>query len=114
MKNNEKALQEYMKEVTNEFVNSYVKELDSKIYSMLNAFGYEGDVDEVGEWLEKEGYNLLMDEDKKDNRSTKTIILEEKETHYAVGVFMVEIATDEVTGNLKYGFSDVYIRNLDE
>lgn len=114
MKNNEKALQEYMKEVTNEFVNGYVKELDNKIYSMLNAFGYEGDVDEAGEWLEKEGYNLLMNEDRKDNGSIRTIFLEEKETHYGIGVFMIEIATDEATGNLEYKFSDVYTRNLDE
>ncbi|MGN1370726.1 MAG: hypothetical protein ACI4XM_00385, partial [Candidatus Coprovivens sp.] len=66
MKNNEKALKEYMEEVTNEFVNKYLEELDSKIYSMLNAFGYEGDVNEAGEWLENKNYNLLMDEDKGD------------------------------------------------
>ena len=112
---NEKIIQEYVNEVANDFVENYVKQLDGSILKMVKAFGYEEDTtDNIGAWLEKEGYNLLMDEDKKDNRSIKTIFLEEKETHYGIGVFMIQIVTDEVTGNLEYRFSDVYTRNLDE
>ena len=114
MKNNEEALQQYMREVAEEFVNGYLEELDNRIYTMINAFGYEGDIDEAGAWLENKNYELRMDEDKKDNRSFRTIFLEEKETHRAIGVFFVEIVTDEATGNLGYSFSDVYTRNLDE
>lgn len=109
MKNNEKALQEYVESVTNDFVENYVKQLDESILEMVKAFGYEEDTtDNIGAWLEKEGLNLLMDEDKKDNVSIKTIFLEDKAMKIPVGVFMVETMMDE-TVNLNYRFSDVFI-----
>lgn len=106
---NEKMIQEYVESVTNDFVENYLKQLDESVLEMVRAFGYEEDTtDNIGAWLEKEGLNLLMDEDKKDDTSIKTIFLEDKEMKIPVGVFMIDVTIDE-TGNLNYRFSDVFV-----
>ena len=47
-------INDYCKEVANEFVNKYLKELDENILKMLQAWGYENDdPNEAGGWLEE-------------------------------------------------------------
>lgn len=113
---NNKMIQEYLNEVKNDFVKNYLEQLDENVLKMLNAFGYKEDsTDNIGQWLDQEGYSLLIDEDKKDNGNIKTIFLEDKKMKFVVALFMVEIMTDE-TGDIKFRFSDVFINRdfLDE
>lgn len=102
----DKKIEQYCKEVTDEFVNKYLEELDNNIYKMLNAFGYEGDVNESGEWLENKNYELRMDEDKGETSSMKKIYLVDNEVNMVIGIFAVKIYGEE---DLNYEFSDVYI-----
>lgn len=113
---NNKMIQEYVNEIKNDFVKNYLEQLDENVLKMLNAFGYKGDInDNIGQWLDQEGYSLLIDEDKKNNGNIKTIFLEDKKMKFVVALFMVEIMTDE-TGDIKFRFSDVFINRdfLDE
>lgn len=113
---NNKMIQEYVNDIKNDFVENYLAQLDENVLKMLNAFGYKEDTtDNIEQWLVQEGYNLLIDEDKKDNGNIKTIFLEDKKMKFVVALFMVEIMTDE-TGDIKFRFSDVFINRdfLDE
>lgn len=113
---NNKMIQEYLNEVKNDFVKNYLEQLDENVLKMLNVFGYKEDTtDNIEQWLDQEGYGLLIDEDKKDNGNIKTIFLEDKKMKFVVALFMVEIMTDE-TGDIKFRFSDVFINRdfLDE
>ena len=41
----DKKIEQYCKEIADEFVNKYLEELDDNIYKMLNAFGFTGNID---------------------------------------------------------------------
>lgn len=113
---NNKMIQEYVNDIKNDFVENYLAQLDENVLKMLNVFGYKEDTtDNIEQWLDQEGYSLLIDEDKKDNGNIKTIFLEDKKMKFVVALFMVEIMTDE-TGDIKFRFSDVFINRdfLDE
>lgn len=113
---NNKMIQEYVNDIKNDFIKNYLAQLDENVLKMLNVFGYKEDTtDNIEQWLDQEGYSLLIDEDKKDNGNIKTIFLEDKKMKFVVALFMVEIMTDE-TGDIKFRFSDVFINRdfLDE
>ena len=107
-------INDYCKEVANEFINKYLKELDDNIYTMLNAFGFEGDVDNAGKWLDDNGYRLAFDEDFTDfdGVKTKSIYLVEHLTNCVVGIFFVRTYIED--GNLCYEISDVFINRINE
>ena len=113
-----KLINDYCKEVADEFVENYTKELDSNIYKMLNAFGFEGDVndagkwlDDVGSWLVSKDYDLKIDEDKRDNLSIKKFYLIDNKTNIVIGIFAVKLYGEE---DLTYEFSDVYVLRDEE
>ena len=107
-------INDYCKEVADEFVNKYLKELDDNIYKMLNAFGFEGDVNDAGKWLEDNEYRLAFDEDFTDfdGVKTKSIYLVEYLTNCVVGIFFVRTYLED--GNLCYEISDVFINRINE
>lgn len=104
-------INDYCKEVADEFVNKYLKELDDNIYKMLNAFGFEYCKDDVGSWLVSKDYDLKMDEDKSENLSIKKFYLIDNKTNMVIGVFAVKIYGEE---DLTYEFSDVYVLRDEE
>ena len=107
-------INDYCKDVADEFVNKYLKELDDNIYKMLNAFGFEGDVNDAGQWLEDNEYRLAFDEDFTDfdGVKTKSIYLVEYLTNCVVGIFFVRTYLED--GNLCYEISDVFINRINE
>ena len=107
-------INDYCKEVADEFVNKYLKELDDNIYKMLNAFGFTGNIDDAGKWLEDVDYRLAFDEDfvDADNIKTKSIYLVDNNTNCVVGIFFVRTYIEE--GNLCYEISDVFINRINE
>lgn len=106
-------INDYCKEVANEFVNKYLKELDDNIYKMLNAFGFEGDVNDAGQWLKEKRYNLMIDEDNyDDNTKVKSIYLVNMNTNEAISLVMIRTWIED--GNLCYAFSDVFINRINE
>lgn len=109
-----KLINDYCKEVADEFVNKYLKELDGNIYKLLNAFGFEGDVNNAGKWLDDVGYMLAFDEDfvDADDIKTKSIYLVDNNTNCAVGIFFVRTYIED--GNLCYEISDVFINRVNE
>ena len=110
----DKKVEQYCKEVADEFVNKYLKELDDNIYKMLNAFGFEGDMNDAGKWLDDNCYKLAFDEEFKDadGVKTKSIYLVEHLTNCVVGIFFVRTYIEE--GNLCYQISDVFINRINE
>ena len=110
----DKKIEQYCKEVADEFVKKYLKELDDNIYKMLNAFGFEGHVDDAGKWLDDVGYRLAFDEDfvDADNIKTKSIYLVDNNTNCVVGIFFVKTYIED--GNLCYQISDVFINRINE
>ena len=110
----DKKIEQYCKEVADEFVKKYLKELDDNIYKMLNAFGFEGHVDDAGKWLDDVGYRLAFDEDfvDADNIKTKSIYLVDNNTNCVVGIFFVRTYIED--GNLCYEISDVFINRINE
>ena len=110
----DKKVEQYCKEVADEFVNKYLKELDDNIYKMLNAFGFEGHVDDAGKWLDDVGYRLVFDEDfvDVDDIKTKSIYLVDNNTNCVVGIFFVRTYIED--GNLCYEISDVFINRINE
>ena len=110
----DKKIEQYCKEVADEFVNKYLKELDDNIYKLLNAFGFEGDVNNAGEWLDDVGYMLAFDEDfvDADGVKTKSIYLVDRCTNCVVGIFFVRTYLED--GNLCYEISDVFINRVNE
>ena len=126
-----KLINDYCKEVADEFVNKYLKELDDNIYKMLNAFGFEGDMNDAGKWLEDNCYKLAFDEEFKDEKieeynliyatsveefkdtdgvKTKSIYLVDNNTNCVVGIFFVRTYLED--GNLCYEMSDVFINRI--
>ena len=105
-------INDYCKEVADEFVNKYLKELDDNIYKLLNAFGFSGDVNNAGEWLDDVGYMLAFDEDfvDADDIKTKSIYLVDNNTNCVVGIFFVRTYIED--GNLCYEISDVFINRI--
>ena len=106
-----KLINDYCKEVADEFVNKYLKELDDNIYKMLNAIGFDYCTDDVGSWLVSKDYDLKMDEDKSENLSIKKFYLIDNKTNIVIGVFAVKIYGEE---DLTYEFSDVYVLRDEE
>ena len=107
-------INDYCKEVANEFVKKYTKELDDNILKMLQAWGYESDdPNEAGGWLEEKGYNLMIDEDNyDDNTKVKSIYLVNMNTNEAISLVMIRTWIED--GNLCYAFSDVFINRINE
>ena len=110
----DKKIEQYCKEVADEFVNKYLEELDNNIYKMLNAFGFQGCVDDSGEWLDNNGYKLSFDEDfiDADGIKTKSIYLVDNMTNCVIGIFFVRTYLED--GNLCYQISDVFINRINE
>lgn len=108
----DKKIEQYCKEVADEFVNKYLKELDDNIYKMLNAFGFQGCIDDAGKWLEDNNYRLSFDEDfiDADGVKTKSIYLVDNNTNCVVGIFFVRTYLEN--GNLCYEMSDVFINRI--
>ena len=109
-----KIINDYCKEVADEFVNKYLKELDDNIYKMLHAFGFVGDINNAGKWLDDVGYRLAFDEDftDGDNVKTKSIYLVDNMTNCVIGIFFVRTYLEN--GNLCYQMSDVFINRINE
>ena len=104
---NKKIIEEYIQEVGNEFVGKYSQQLDNHIYDMLNNFGFKGTMNEISDWLEEKNYNILMDENKTDESSTKVIYLLDLKYNIAKALFFITIKT--IDENLTYKFSDIII-----
>ena len=81
---------------------------------MLNAFGFQGCIDNAGEWLDDKNYSLAFDEDftDSDGVKTKSIYLVDNNTNCVVGIFFVRTYLEE--GNLCYEMSDVFINRINE
>lgn len=106
----ENSINNYCNEIANEFVEQYLKQLDKNIYLMCNHFGYEGDLDNLSEWLKEKKYNILMDEEKNEGSSDKLIYLV-NEFDFIMALFMVKIFGED---DLQYSISDVFIRQGEE
>lgn len=85
------------------YVDLYKKELNKTIEEMISHFGWNKSY-KVDEWLKIKKFQLLMNEDYKDD-ATQTIIVLINDYNQALGMFSVK------RNSFEFEFSDVIIVN---
>ncbi len=85
------------------YMDLYKKELNKTIEEMIGHFGWNKNY-KVEEWLEMKNFQLLMNEDYKDDATQSTIILINN-YNQALGMFSVR------RNSFEFEFSDVIIVN---
>jgi hypothetical protein len=106
----DRDVQEYCNDVVKEFSKAYNDELDKTIYKMLNHFGFKGEKEQSGKWLNDNNYELMMDAEEKGNGSYKTIFLLDVELDRVLAVFMIETIYND---NPSFRVSDIFVNNND-
>lgn len=102
-------INQHMNDVKDDFIKTYINELDSNLLKMITHFGYENEnLDNLNEWLIDKNYDLLMDNEERDGSSYKSIYLLNKQLNSVIGLFMVEIFANE--NDFGYRFSDIFIK----
>jgi hypothetical protein len=100
----DKDVKAYCQDIANDFVEEYNKQLDICIEQMLREFGFNGDKENSGTFLEENGYQLLFDSEQYEDYSIKIIYL--VKDNNAVACFGIKIMYGD---NLSYEVSDIFI-----
>lgn len=102
-------INQHIHDVKDDFIKTYINELDSNVLKMITHFGYENEnLDNLSEWLIDKNYDLLMDNEERGGSSYKSIYLLNKQLNSVIGLFMVEIFVNE--NDAGYRFSDIFIK----
>ncbi len=99
-------IKQYCKDVAEKFIEVYTDEVDKNINRMLEYVGYKGDNKDAGDFLDKNGYQLLFDCEQSEEYSTKVIYLtkdKEIKAYFAIKILYGD--------NLSYMVSDIYVKD---
>ena len=104
----DRDVQQYCKEIAEDFINEYNKVLDETFFKMFEFFGFKEGMN-TADWLEEKNFDLLMDEEynSSEDKKTKTIFLVDKNENDVVSLFMIE-----TVGGISYRVSDVFVKQL--
>lgn len=103
----EEMVEEMVEETRKQFLTKYKEDLDNNINKMLEIFGFNGSIENVSEWMEKEKYELLMDEEETDKNSKKCFYLIDRKLDIIVSIFTVKLTMEG------YEFSDILYRTIE-
>ena len=100
----EEMVKEMVEETRKQFITKYKEDLDDNIKKMLEIFGFNGNIENVDEWMREEKYELLMDEEETDRNSKKCFYLIDRKLDTIVSIFTVKLTMEG------YEFSDILYR----
>lgn len=99
-------IRQYCKDVADKFIEKYTNEIDKNIGRILEYIGFKGNNEDAGDFLDKNGYQLLFDSEQFEEYSIKVIYLTKDKEIKAY--FAVKILYDD---SLSYEVSDIYVKD---
>ena len=104
----DRDVNQYCREIADEYVKEYGKVLEDTIFKMCEYFGYNREMNSA-DWLEAKNFDLLMDEEynSSEDKTTRTVFLVDKKENDVIALFIVESI-----GGISYRISDVFVRDL--
>ena len=99
-------IKQYCKDVADKFIEEYTNEIDKNISKILEYIGFKGDSKDAGEFLDKNGYQLLFDGEQLEEYSTKVIYLTKDKEIKAYFAIKILYGND-----LSYEVSDIYVKD---
>ena len=105
----DKRINSYIEDVKSEFLNKYLNEIDKKVLEMARYLGYENELDNLKEWLDKEELNIKIEEYNEDGVDMKTIYVEDRSTHFMHCMFFIQI--EEGNNGISYKMSDIFCQH---